>query len=397
MILKLPSKSKKLVQSTPLLLILFFTLARLAFGGFNFSYFVVAGSDFVDQETAAPGTIINEGQGYDGQFFYRYAHDPLNKEKTAFGVTVDHIEYRIQRIVYPATAWILSMGGHEGLVPFTLVFCNLLAFLGLFYISKKICEIKNINPIHSLLPLFLFGAYMSLARDTSELFEVFFFAFAVYAIVLKRVYWFVLGVLLSVFSRETSIIALAPLTLVYSLSLIKNNKFTLGILLKIASLAIPFIAIVLWKYYLHSAIGTEELVDGSQNLSMPFYGIYLGILSSINFSDFTHSIETVFWFLFFIWNLVFAVTVIKRIEWKSLFNMNLVSMLGLVYLFWTIFSLILGHAIYIDDWGFVRIFALWNMLGFLIIMLINKPLKRIFLGYSTVILALTIVRLVIRV
>jgi len=96
--------------------------------------------------------------------------------------------------------------------------------------------------------------------------------------------------------------------------------------------------------------------------------------------------------------LVFIVViVIQRINFKTLLKLDLSSMLNLVYLIWAFFAIFLGFAIYTDDWGFVRIFALWNILGFFIIMLSNKPLKKYFLSFSTVILLLTIVRLVIRV
>jgi len=79
MLFKLPFGTRKLVYYAPLIIILGFTFFRFVVGGFNFSYFIVAGSDFVNQETVHSNTIVNDGQGYDGQFFYRYAHAPLNK------------------------------------------------------------------------------------------------------------------------------------------------------------------------------------------------------------------------------------------------------------------------------------------------------------------------------
>src|SRR5690606_35869266 len=113
MLLRLLPQTNKSIVIVFSVLIIAFTLLRAGFDGFNFSRFVVAGSDFVQVDEKHPDLIVNPGQGYDGQFFYRYAHDPLNFEKTAHGVTVDHIEYRVQRTLYPTIAFLLSFGGNE--------------------------------------------------------------------------------------------------------------------------------------------------------------------------------------------------------------------------------------------------------------------------------------------
>ena len=322
MINSILERVRQFIFPISVVIILLFVVARFSFGGFNFSRFIVAGSDFVQADSNHPHLIINEGQGYDGQFFYRYAHHPLNKEKMAYGVTVDHIEYRIQRIVYPASVWLFSLGGNKSLIPFFMVLLNTLAFIGIFFISLKISEHYNANKLLAILPIFLFGAYMSLARNTSEIFEVFFFLLAIYAIIKETLFLFVLSILLSIFSRETSLIAIGPLTLLYGLKLLKN---TIGwvnrlLILKLISLGIPFVAIVCWKYYLHISIHSEVLVDGSQNLSLPFVGMYYGAIENFNFSDYKSIFETIFWYLFFVWNVVFAVSVIKVINFKQLFS-----------------------------------------------------------------------------
>src|ERR1035437_8242846 len=87
------------------------TFGRLIKSQFNFSYFIVAGSDFVNSDKTLSPIIIQKGQGYDGQFFYRYALNPFDFNKNDYGVNVDHPPYRIQRIAYPLFAWSLSFGG----------------------------------------------------------------------------------------------------------------------------------------------------------------------------------------------------------------------------------------------------------------------------------------------
>ena len=239
---------------------------------------------------------------------------------------------------------------------------------------------------------------MALARDTSELFEVFFFTVAVFAMIKDKIGLYFIFVVLSIFSRETSLVVIGPLSLLYGIKLLKTEgKINSKLIFKGLVLIFPLLLIVLWKYYLHITINSKVLVDGSQNLSWPFVGILYGAKNNFNFNDYKSIFETLFWYLFFVWNIVFAISVIKAINFKQLFSFEVVSMLSIVYLFWTAFSLILGPAIYIDDWGFVRIFTLWNMLGFLILMINNKSINRIKLLYSISILFLLIVRLIIRV
>jgi hypothetical protein len=390
------SLTKRKVILISVLLISSFVLLRVSFGGFNFSHFVVAGSDFVVKDSLHPNLIINEGQGYDGQFFYRYAHSPLDTSRFAYGVTVDHIEYRIQRILYPTTVWLFSLGGKYYL-PFWLVISNLLAFIGIIYLFIKIGRIYKLNSHFALFPLFAFGAYMSLARDTSELFEAFFFVLAIYYFIRNNILLYTISILLAIFSRETSLIAIGPLTLLVGLKLLKNNKFDFKLIAKGLLLATPFLLILLWKFYLKTTINSDRLVDGSHNLSYPIYGIIYGAKHNFNLSDFKSIFETIFWYLFLIWNIWFVFIVIKSIEFKELKTLTVNSILSIVFLFWTLFSLILGPAIYVDDWGFVRIFTLWNLLGFTILMLNKKSINKLFMLFSIGLLFLLLVRLIIRV
>ena len=71
--------------------------------------------------------------GYDGQFFYRLALNPLNFSQTAYGITMDR-SYRYMRIGYPALTWLVSLGQHF-LVPIMLVAVNVAAVGALGYLG----------------------------------------------------------------------------------------------------------------------------------------------------------------------------------------------------------------------------------------------------------------------
>jgi hypothetical protein len=50
---------------------------------------VVAGSAHVSATSYTRGILIRPGTGYDGQFYYRLALDPLDWHQTAFGIRLD--------------------------------------------------------------------------------------------------------------------------------------------------------------------------------------------------------------------------------------------------------------------------------------------------------------------
>ncbi|MBL0339797.1 MAG: hypothetical protein IPP71_02110 [Bacteroidetes bacterium] len=155
--------------------LLILVLGRYIAGGFDFSYFFVGGTDFVDTSKTPLPVVVQHGQGYDGQFFFRYALNPFEFSKIAHGVTVDLVPYRMQRIGYPLITWIFSFGGQPFLVPFALVLVNMLSFIGIFFFTQKFIQMVKGLPEHIYLPLFLCGLYMSVARDLAEVMELFFF------------------------------------------------------------------------------------------------------------------------------------------------------------------------------------------------------------------------------
>src|SRR5512139_1594311 len=67
-----------------------------------------------------PG-LPNGTQGYDGQFAYQIARDPLNAARL-----LDVPAYRYQRILYPLVACAVALG-QGNLIPWTLIAVNWLA------------------------------------------------------------------------------------------------------------------------------------------------------------------------------------------------------------------------------------------------------------------------------
>ncbi|MBD80660.1 MAG: hypothetical protein CL840_17225 [Crocinitomicaceae bacterium] len=391
-------KLKKSTRVIPITLITLLVLGRLSFGEFDFSHFIVAGTDFVDPSSVPSEIIVIDGQGYDGQFFYRLANNPLDTSKTSFGVTLDHIEYRMQRIVYPILVWTLSAGGYPGLIPFMLVLCNALGFIGIFFISQKICIKHRIHLRLYLLPIFLFGAFMALARDASEIIEVFLFVLAVYLLFERKKLALFIGVsILMVFTRETSVLALLPILFLYGIHQLKTNGLNRNSILRMIAITIPPLVLALWRYSLHKVIASEDLTSTHQNLALPFSGLLYGATQNTNVDTLKNVLESIFWYALLTWNIWLTFIVFKQINYRKLLTYKIDSALGISYVSWGVLAIFLGPGIYVDDWAYVRVFSLWNMIGFLLLMLNNKPVSRPFILYSTLLLAPLLVRLIVRV
>jgi hypothetical protein len=140
-----------------------FVLARLqtwAAGGIG--RFVMAGHAY-SSNAALPHVPL---QGYDGQFYYRFALNPFNWNRTAYGITIDH-NYRYTRLGYPIVAWILSFGQHH-LVPAVLVAINLVCVAIIGWLGAKFARESGRHALWGLLFAGYFGLVISVGRDTAE-------------------------------------------------------------------------------------------------------------------------------------------------------------------------------------------------------------------------------------
>jgi hypothetical protein len=124
--------------------------------------FVQAGSLY---DSSVPGNTI----GYDGQFYYFIAKDPLHAWST-----LDIPVYRYRRIIYPALGYLLSLG-NDRLLPWILIFINYLAIVGTTFMLEKSLTRQGLSRWYAL-PYGLFiGSLMSLRLDLTEPLAFFFY------------------------------------------------------------------------------------------------------------------------------------------------------------------------------------------------------------------------------
>ena len=147
---------------------LVFVVARLTgWADGKLSLFIASGTRYSHPTLMFPRIAHVKGKGYDGQFYYRFAFDPVDWHSTAHGITVDH-PYRYTRIGYSVVAWVLSAGGHGRALPLVLVGVNLVCVAAMAWLGGLLARESGRHALWGLLFAAYFGLVVSVGRDTSE-------------------------------------------------------------------------------------------------------------------------------------------------------------------------------------------------------------------------------------
>jgi hypothetical protein len=177
----------------------------------NIAAFIVVGTRDAQRRHLPPGVPVIRGTGYDGEFYYRLALDPFDWGRWAFGIALDNI-YRIDRIGYPALAWLVA-GGHGPWVPTTLVLVNIAALGALGGFGAALAREAGRPPIWGLVFAGYFGLLWSVARDLTEVVTA--AAIVGGLVALRRNQWLLAATALTVavLSRESALVLLCALCL----------------------------------------------------------------------------------------------------------------------------------------------------------------------------------------
>ena len=146
---------------------LVFVLARLhdaAHG--DITRFVRAERAFARPARVPHGLFVYAANGYDGQFYYRLALNPLNLHHTAYGITID-TPFRFQRIGYPVLAWLAS-GGQHALVPAAMVAVNVAAMTAIGLLGGVFARAAGRHALWGALLASYAGLVSALGRDLTE-------------------------------------------------------------------------------------------------------------------------------------------------------------------------------------------------------------------------------------
>jgi hypothetical protein len=224
-------------------------------------------------------------KGYDGQFYYRFALNPFNWHRTAYGITIDH-PYRYTRLGYPMVAWVVSLGQHH-LVPVALVVINLICVAVVGWLGGKFARESGRHALWGLLFVAYFGLVISVGRDTSEPLAD---ACMLGGLLAYRHARYVLAALLIAYGVITNepilvaaiAIALTRLYLMYR----RRAKPGLPDLVWVLPGAVYLVLQAVQHFVVHGKAG--GVADVTQNFTLPFKALVPAVIRDFHRMSWTH-------------------------------------------------------------------------------------------------------------
>jgi len=224
------TKSRLIHKINPTLIVfvtsLIFLIYHLSSNNWNPFSFILIGGKFDPR-------VNNQSYGYDGQFAYQIAKDPLNAWRY-----VDVPAYRYQRILYPILARALSFG-NPNFLPWMLIFINWSSLLLSIYLLEKLLQKNFINKWYALSYGLYQGVWVSLRLDLTEILAYLLVICGILAIEKKKIWYSSIFFALALLAKEVTLIFIIP----YFLSMLLNKKFLLSLKLLILIMT-PF---VIWQ------------------------------------------------------------------------------------------------------------------------------------------------------
>ncbi|MCQ4079556.1 hypothetical protein NGB36_02800 [Streptomyces sp. RB6PN25] len=228
--------------------------------------FVMAGQLYTHPAQLPHGFPLTQAAGYDGQFFYRLALDPLDLHQTAFGITMDQ-PYRFTRIGYPALTWVVSLGQHVA-VPYALVGVNLAAVAAIAALGGVFARRSGRHALWGLLFAAYFGLAVSVGRDTAEPVADACLLGGMLAYRDRRPFLATALLCCAALTRETALAVPAAIAVVRLIGMVRRRiRPGRQDLVWIA----PAAAFVAWQLVISQRTGALPLFsDGSRNTGLPF-------------------------------------------------------------------------------------------------------------------------------
>jgi hypothetical protein len=230
------------------------------------AWFILVGRYHSIRAQLPHGIPVQHTYGYDGQFFYRLALNPLNLHHTAYGISMDR-PYRYMRIGYPALTWLVSFGQHS-LVPVMLVAVNVAAVGALGYLGALFAAADGRHALYGLLLPGYFGLITSLARDTAEPLAAACLLAGLLAVRARRPVLAAALLAFGALTRETVMVAVAAIAIVRVIAVLRNRQ-RLG--RDDLAWAVPAGVFAAWQVVLKAATGSFPLRgDTGHNAGAPF-------------------------------------------------------------------------------------------------------------------------------
>jgi hypothetical protein len=282
--------------SIALLTALAFVLARRQlWAQGDISRFILVGRHFATPSQLPPHVALAPTYGYDGQFYYRLALNPVNFSHVAYGIRVDQ-PYRYMRIGYPWLTWLVSFGQHV-LVPVILVVINIVAIGTMGYLGGMFARQGGRHaPAGLVLPAY-FGLLTSLSRDTAEPLAAACLLGGLLAIRARRPVLAGLLLAYAALTRESVMVAVAALAIIDVIGVIRRRRPVRPGRDDVAW-ALPTAAFVAWQVVVKLAVGRFPLlVDADGNTGSAFITPLKAVEHNLTHVNLHHFEQYDLWFL----------------------------------------------------------------------------------------------------
>jgi hypothetical protein len=328
-----------------------FTFFLLKYYQGDISCLVHAGPTFTSSAEAPKELCLkDQGDGYDGQFNYRFALDPFSNQPVLHGISIDRPVYRYQRIFYPFLTWVLT-GGNRTLIPAVFILINLISALGLTAISAKYALDQGRNSHWSLVLGLYLGFLLSYALDLSHTLEIL-LLFAVLFLVKKKNIWAVIFLICAVLTRETALLLAVA---IFITALFQRwSRWYLYLL--------PIGVFIVWQAFLLWFWRDVPNISSTESFAFPLAGFLTAFTASWQRGDF-------FGLLILIIQVAFGLVVLF-----SLRSSPTPVYFKLAWVLYSAMALIMSFDVWAKFNGYLRGLSEWYFLGCLIIFPLIKGL-----------------------
>jgi hypothetical protein len=251
-----------------------FVVLRLALQGWDLNNFVLPGS-MVTHGPSTPAELHpTQGTGYDGQYVYRLARDPLTHVATDFGSTLDRPSYRQERIGLPVVAWALSgLTGLSAMV--TILLVNALAVVGIGWLAAGYAVRHDRSPMWGVLVAAGPGLLIALSRDLTEPLAIFAALAGLFLWEQRRWAWAAVAFVVAVLTRETTLAIPAGIGIWTVAQGVRGGRPALRERLPrvIALVVGPLAVLVAWQLWLTARWGSYPSDPDNAGLGVPLVGV----------------------------------------------------------------------------------------------------------------------------
>ena len=279
----------------------------------DLSRFILVGRHFATLPRLPHGIAVSPTYGYDGQFFYRLALNPVNFSHIAYGIRVDQ-PYRYMRIGYPGLTWLVSVGQHV-LVPVVLVAINIAAVGAIGYLGGMFAQRGGLHALAGLVLPAYFGLITSLSRDTAEPLAAACLLAGLLAIRARRPVLAGLLLAYGALTRESVMVAVAALAIVQVIGVIRGRRSARPGRDDLAW-ALPAAAFAAWQIAVKVAVGSFPLlVDGGDNTGSPFITPLKAVEHNLRHVNLHHFEQYDLWFLEL--GILVLISIAALLSWRS--------------------------------------------------------------------------------